>query len=180
MSQVSVNQLLANAREGDKKAEECVFTYLYERFKAFATHTLGEGDSNDIAMLACKIVLEKYKSEVFTKGFEAWSYGVLQNVIRNHLRAKRVRDKVMVSLDESRIELGASTERGEETKLTLLECMRRIVEIKPRYARVLAMIFQGYDSNEIAERLNITVKNLYVVLNRSRAMLKRCLETGRI
>lgn len=175
-----MNQLLADAKKGDKKAEENVFTHLYERFVVFATHKIGKEECRDIATVACRIVLEKYKIEVFTKGFEEWSYGVLQNVIRNHLRTKSVRNKVMVSVDDTKREAGTSPEHDHEMKLTLLDCMKRIVSINPRYARVLNMIVQGYHTDEIAVKLHVNVNNLYVLLNRSRAMLKRCLETGRV
>jgi RNA polymerase sigma factor (sigma-70 family) len=179
-SHIPLNRLLTDARKGDKKAEDQVFALLYERFRVFATHTIGATDAHDIATVACRIVLEKYRTEVFTKGFDEWSYGVLQNVIRNHLRTKGIHDKVMTSIEETKSEQGASPERDHEMKITLLDCMKRILSTNPRYAKVLTMIVQGYHAEEIAEKFNITVNNLYVVLNRSRAMLKRCLETGRV
>ena len=87
-----MKQLLERALVGDKEAEKELFQYLFVRFKLFAKQKgRGVQDAEDIAQEACVTILEKYKSQSFTAGFEAWAYGVLRMKIGNFLQKKAAR-----------------------------------------------------------------------------------------
>ncbi|NIO21904.1 MAG: hypothetical protein GTN76_14535, partial [Candidatus Aenigmarchaeota archaeon] len=88
-----MDELLSKAREGDEKAERELFQYLFVRFKALAKRRIGEGEAEDIAQEACLTVLEKYKTQTFTKGFETWAYGVLKMKIGNYMQGLMVKQK---------------------------------------------------------------------------------------
>jgi DNA-directed RNA polymerase specialized sigma24 family protein len=75
---------------------------------------------------------------------------------------------------------GSVSVEDQDLKLTLKECLRKILEVHPRYALVLNMIYEGYRAVEICKELSIKRNNFYVILNRGRAVLKLCLETGRV
>jgi RNA polymerase sigma factor (sigma-70 family) len=178
---LQVKELLAQAKQGDKKAEEEIFRFLYERFAFIAKYRLGREEARDISQDACMTILEKFRAEKMPENFEAWSYGVLRMKIGNFLQKREVRQKVMV--DE--IHIGGAAEQADvppnpELKRKLLDCLRKIVRAYPRYARAMNLVHQGYKTNEICDRMGLNAGNLYVILNRGRSMLSRCLNKGGI
>lgn len=175
-----LDRLVERAKAGDKRAEEKLFDYLYVRFETFATLKVGEGASHDIAVEACEIILRKYKSTEFTKGFDAWAYGVLKNVLRNHYRSSRTMERVMVPENNPERKREFSTEPDQEQRLAVIDCLAKIIEVHPRYGRALELAMQGYRALEISEQLKVKRSHLYVMLNRGRVMLKKCLDTGEV
>jgi RNA polymerase sigma factor (sigma-70 family) len=176
-----MNELLSKARDGDEKAEKQLFQYLFVRFKTFAKRRIGEGEAEDIAQEACVTVLQKYKSETFTRGFEAWAYGVLKMKIGNYMQGLLVKQKSLVSEAEAdHAERISSPEPGYDLKRKLIDCLKQLLKFNRFYARVLNLIYQGYDTGEISRRLRIKPNSSYVILNRGRRYLRTCLETGRI
>jgi RNA polymerase sigma-70 factor (ECF subfamily) len=176
-----INAILEKAKKGDQEAENQLFDHLLTRFRIFARRKVNPAQAQDIAQEACLTVLKKYRSESFSVGFEAWSYGVLKNTIRNYRRGLKIRKKVMVPQPENEKGAGSSTPgMDHELRITLIDCLKKIFQVNPRYASVLDFIQQGYSIPEISKKLKITANNCYVILNRSRSMLKLCLETGRV
>ena len=177
-----MENLLRQALEGDEKAEKQIFEYLFVRFRVFAKRIVRERqDAEDIAQEACITVLEKYKTQSFTTGFESWAYGVLRMKIGNHLQKKKNR---RISHYSDAVDAGktgySSSNPDEDLHLRISDCARKIITTYPRYARVLNLIYQGFKVEEICERLETAPNNLYVILNRGRSIMKQCLETGRI
>jgi len=176
-----MEHLLTKAREGDEKAEKELFQYLFVRFKTIAKRRVGEGEAKDIAQEACLTVLQKYKTETFSTGFEAWAYGVLKMKIGNYFQGLMAKQKSLAPESEADQTLtNSSPEPGYGLKRQLIGCLKQIIKRNPLYARVLNFIHQGYQTSEICQRLQIKPNNFYVILNRGRVMLKTCLETGRI
>ena len=176
-----MDELLSRAREGDRKAEKELFQYLFVRFKTFAKRRIGEGEAEDIAQEACLTVLQKYKAETFTKGFEAWAYGVLKMKIGNYMQGLRPRQKGLAPESEAdQTQKFASPAPDYDLKRKLIDCLKQLIKRNRLYARVLNFIYQGYKADEICQKLRIKVNNFYVILNRGRRLLRTCLETGRI
>ncbi len=176
-----MEHFLDRALEGDEKAENELFQYLFVRFRAFAKRRIGDGEAEDIAQEACLTVLQKYKTEKFTIGFEAWAYGVLKMKIGNYIQGLMVKQKSLVPESEADQTLKSSSpEPDYDLKRKLLNCLKRIIKRNPLYARVLNFIYQGYAIEEISQRLKLKPNNLYVILNRGRGILQTCLETSRI
>ena len=176
-----LDRLLTLAKQGDDKAEKELFEYLFVRFKTLATRRIGRGDAEDIAQEASLTVLEKYKSETFSKGFEPWAYGVLRMKISNYMRGQLLRDKK--TAPESEIDRHVQmSSRGSELDLKRksIDCLREMIKRNRQYARVLNLVQQGYKTVEICQRLGIKPNNYYVTLSRGRRLLEICLETGGI
>ena len=169
-----MEQLVEQAKNGDKQAEQEIFTKLLVRFRYFAKRRIGEADSEDLAQEACLTVLEKYKTEKIRVGFTPWAYGVLKMKIGNHLqRSKRRRGKEAAfdeSLHSKNQEPGTPNFRRH-----LVECITEVSRSFPRYARILNLSHLGFRTTEVCDRLNITANHYYVSLNRGRAILKECL-----
>jgi RNA polymerase sigma-70 factor (ECF subfamily) len=58
----------------------------------------------------------------------------------------------------------------------LMECFKKLVNSNQKYARVLNLRYQGYSSDEVSQRLEIDVNNLYIILHRARKALLSCLK----
>lgn len=174
-----IELLVKKAKTGDKQAEKQIFDYLFVRFKYLAKRNIGIEDCEDLAQEACITVLEKYKDEEFTISFTAWAYGVLRMKIGNYLQSKQRISGKRSSLNE---EVKLSQDSTTEPRLIqlLIECIKEISKAYLRYARTLNLNYQGYSTEEICKRLDITTSNYYVILNRGRAMLKKCLGKGGI
>ena len=177
-----MNHLLARAREGDKSAEKQLFEYLFVRFRLFAKHRVREEEeAEDIAQEACITVLEKYRSERFTEGFQAWAYGVLKMKIGNHLQSAAAKQSRIMTQPATNWVRGMSSPSSDPVlRRRLVDCLRKILKVNRRYARALNLAYQGYETDEICKKLNLGRNNLYVILNRGRSMLRTCLETGEV
>ena len=172
---------MIKAREGDEKAERELFQYLFVRFSALAKRRIGKGEAEDVAQEACLTVLQKYKTETFTKGFEPWAYGVLKMKIGNYMQGLMVKQKGLAPESEAdRATSASSPAPNYDLKRKLIHCLKQIIKRNRLYARALNLIHQGYQAYEISQRLRVRPNNLYVILNRGRRLLKTCLETGAI
>ena len=177
-----MDRLLERAKAGDHQAEKQLFEILRARFMTIAKRRVWEEEeAKDVVQEACVTVLQKYKTEAFREGFRAWAYKVLRMKIGNYLQLKEVRQERYVheSSAEALPEF-AVYEPDWDLETALIDCLRKIVKFHPRYARALSLSYQGYKADEICNRLQVTRSNLYSLLSRSRAMLSRCLETGRV
>ena len=176
-----MNQLLSRVINGDKSAEQLLFQMLHVRFRVIAKRRTRGQVGDDIAQDACLTVLEKLRSGVRPDNFEAWAYNVLRNKIGNYYQYRDTRRPVAPSrpLRPGTADAGLA-EDELHTRHTLLECMHKLIRAFPRHARVLNLIYQGYDTEEICGRLEIKPSYLYVILNRGRRMLRECIESGRL
>nr|MBN2277433.1 RNA polymerase sigma factor [candidate division Zixibacteria bacterium] len=172
-----MNQLVQQAAKGDKLAEERLFRHLHARFVFLARKRIGLDYAEDVAQEACMIIIQKLKSHEKPPNFEAWAYMILRNSIGNYLKKSMVR--------QNRIGAGDYVDHPDKVHVSdpdydlrplLIECLRKLVSIFPRYARVLNLIHHGYETDEICLRLKVKPNHLYVILNRSRKMLNRCMD----
>jgi RNA polymerase sigma factor (sigma-70 family) len=178
----SVDNLIGRARQGDREAEAEIYQYLFERFASLAKRRVGsKEDAEDLAQEACVTVIEKYRTETYTKGFAAWAYGVLRNKIGNYLQLARVKKKHLplystggVAAQRSNVQIDTLLRRN------LLQCLRQMAKSHLSYARILNLVHQGFTTGEICSRLGITPNQMYVTLSRGRSLMEGCLETGRI
>ena len=174
-----VHQLLTLVKQGDKSAQKQLFDYLRVRFVLLAKRRIGEEHCEDIAQEACITVLEKLKTEAPEDMFEAWAYKVLRNKIGNYLQSSSLRKKKMVNTEHiDYLEKPAMADLDPVFKRRLMDCLKKLIKSNRRYARVLNFAHQGYDTDEICQRMAIKSNHLYVTLNRGRKMLNDCLNGG--
>lgn len=176
-SRRTLDELLDKARQGDKSAEDQLLRYLRVRFVLLAKRRIGEEYAEDLAQEACVTVLQKYRDVPPAGAFEPWAYGVLRNKIGNYLQSSAVRRETDLRNGRMNGLVGRSSVASDPVlKLRLLDCVRKIVKQYPRYARVLNLVYQGYSTTEICRRLKVSPGHCYVLLNRGRKMLSKCLE----
>ncbi len=180
-SEDRMDKLLAKVKTGDQTAEKQIFEILLVRFELLAKRTVRDEESaKDIAQDACATVLEKYKTEEFTTGFEAWAHGVLRMKIGNHIQRMKAQRQRLSTRSDIESTCGSTDSIDFDLKSRLLTCLKEILEVNSRYARVLNLSYQGYKTDEICQRLGISPGHFYVVLNRGRSLLRLCLDKGEV
>ncbi len=164
------------AVNGDKQAEDAIFRHLNERFRLLAGLVMCKEDAEDISNEACAAVLRGYKSLGEPYEYGAWAQKILKNKIASYFQRKSVEGRMF---DNSHTYLyeTVSSDRTDTADMirTLISCLRKLVHANNRYARAVNLVQLGYNTEEICSKMNVTRNNLYVILNRGRAMLKNCL-----
>ena len=175
-----IESLFQDALTGEKSAEEALFKALSARFLLIAQKRVWDGqDAQEISQDALMTVFSKYREAETPAGYTAWAYKVLSNKILHYFRTNARHNERMQVTDK--IELySASWTPDPILEPKLKECMQKILETNPRYARILANCYVGYSAEEICESLDLTKSNFYSILSRARSMLKLCLNKGDI
>ena len=174
-----MNSLVAQVLEGDKDARERLIAHLRERFVLLARRRTGSADAEDLAQEACMTVVEKLNCGSKPEFFEAWAYQILRNKIGNYLQSAQRR---MVDDPAALESAGRPPISVESIQLRndLRHCLAEMRRGRTIYLRTLNLAQLGFSSKEICKKLNVTQNNMYVMLNRSRQMLRECLKrTGR-
>lgn len=170
----AMDELVKKARNGDEKAEQELFRELLVRFQLFAARKVDERNADEVAQQACVTILEKYRSEEFTVSFQAWAYGVLKMTVRQFLR-DRGRQSAKEAHIPPDIDLPESSVPNPMLRRYLLECVRKLATKFRKYARIVNLHYQGYDTGEICQRLGVNREQYYVYVGRGRSMLRDCL-----
>jgi RNA polymerase sigma-70 factor (ECF subfamily) len=177
---IDINSLYRDALKGDLIAEHHLFDSLLVRFRLFANQRIWDmDDAEDIVQNALTAIAREYRETKISTSFSSWAYRVLDNRIMSYIQSKSRRARI--------VKERATPDNGDKVyssapdpglRLRLLDCLRKVGKVNTRYARVLNFSYQGYRTDEICERLEVTPNNLYVILSRSRSMLEKCLESG--
>lgn len=178
---MNINDLHKEALSGDKIAEDRLFQKLSERFEQFAHHRIWEEeDARDVAQEAMAIIAREYKSVQFETSFIAWAYKVLDNRLLGYIKKKRQRGDKVVTVDDINLAGGAMIEINIDLKKRLLDCLKKVGSANRRHARIVSLHYQGYNPDEISDRLRISKNAFYITLSRARKLLEICLETGKV
>jgi RNA polymerase sigma factor (sigma-70 family) len=174
--------LLDRYRSGDLAAGDEISRYLSRLFLAIARrHIRNRETAEDVSQEACLAVVDKCRTATFTICPLRWAHGVLRMRIRAYYR-KRQRDRRL-------FEGGSTTEMAPAPcnleydnllESSLITCLRKVFAAKPRYARILCLSYQGYDSDEICAKLKVSKKNLWALLSKARSMLRKCLDSDEV
>jgi len=176
----ALNELFDRARAGDVSAENQIFDYLSERFRQFARLRIwNPSDVDEVVQETMEAICREYRTLEIKSSFTAWAYKVLDNRILACLQSQQTRIRRIES-DDSVLDTLAIPGVDPELRRRLVECLRKICAVNRSYARVLNYHSQGYETDEIRERLKLKDSTLYSLLHRARSMLRRCLESGEI
>ena len=173
---MNLNALQHAAKAGDQRAEKELFEILSVRFRRFVYQRVWNDEAaEEIAQEALAVVAEKYGGLQVHTSFAAWAHRVLENRLLAYIKSKQAHKNHRLNMPVTNTEI-SSEESDPDLKRRLSQCLRRVARSNRRYARILNLRCQGYSTEEICNRLGITVNNCYVLLSRARVMLKDCLE----
>jgi len=177
---LTINDLHKSVQDGTDGAEKRLFTDLGESFRIFAQQRIwNKEDSEEIVQDALTAIAAKYKMIDFEVSFAAWAYKVLENKILHYYRTKKCRESRFIPTGDAPDRAGPQ-DSDPNLKRSLLDCLRKICNTNRRHARILNLRYQGFSTDEICGRLEVTRNNVYILLSRARSMLKLCLEKGDI
>jgi RNA polymerase sigma-70 factor (ECF subfamily) len=179
---MDINTLHKEAVSGEKNAESSLFELLTVRLRYLATLRLRSvEDAEEVVQEALMAISREYAEISIETSFAAWAHKVLINRILNHVKTKKLRDgRIEKKFNPENMPEGGIHESNPDLKRRLLECLRKISDLNPRYARILNFQYQGYKTEEICRRISVNSNNLYVILSRARSLLQHCLKTGGI
>ena len=175
---MDIEKLYLNSRNGCQVSENKLFQILSARFHYLAKLKIrDEMDAEEIAQESMATVAKKYKDIIIESSFSAWVQRILELDILNYYkksgRRKRISNEELQNENSEPI-----LNHDPLLKRKLKACLEKIHSVNTRHARILNLIYLGFELKEIAIRLGITKKNTYSVLYRARGMLQKCLETG--
>lgn len=157
-------------------AEEQLFTKLLVRFRYLVNCKVwNQQDAEEIVQSAMLVIAKEYSDLAEDRRFEPWAYKVLNNRVLGYMKARRRSDNRTTVFDAEELNMQGSNS-DYQLKEKLRGCLTKIRKTNQTYARILALHFQGYSTDEICRKLNMTPNNLYVALSRARASLGRCLD----
>jgi len=168
--------LVTRTLQGDKNAESDLFRRLLVRFTYLAKRRIGREDAEDLAQDACTTVLEKLTDNIRAEEFSSWALGILRNKIGNFLRRKARRGELTIDSFEIDFFTPLYEPINPLLERQIVDCLKKMRIDKSRYARILNLVHQGYQTEEICKRMDIKPNYFYVLLKRSREMLNRCLD----
>jgi RNA polymerase sigma factor (sigma-70 family) len=175
---MNLNDLYNSARSGEQSAEKNLFRNLSVRLRVIANHKIWDkNDAEDVAQEALAYIAQEYRKIEIRTSFTAWAAKVLDNRVLSYIKSRRAQKERVEALSENDQHM-AEQDLDVELKKVLLDCLKKIAMLNPRYARTINLHYQGYTTEEVCERLNMTPNHSYVALSRARSMLTDCLEKG--
>ena len=177
---MNLNDLYNVARDGDQAAEEELFGLLTARFRLFVRQRIWDSDeSEEVVQESLLTIYKEYKTITFTASFAAWAYKVLNNRILAQIKKGLRQSNRVQRLPEGDTVIASTLEDANPAlKRRLLDCLKKIRNTNLRYARILNLQYQGFDTEDVCRRLDVTRNNLYSLLSRARTVLETCLEEG--
>ncbi len=177
--ETGISDLFEAVLSGEASAEEKLFEVLSERFLALTRKRIwNENKARDVVQETLLAIAANYKTAEFKAGFTAWAHRVLKNRILAHLKSERSRTEKMSSFTDSH-HISSALE-DPDLRRRLIDCLKKIHKRNPRLARTINLQYQGYSVAEICSRMAINTNSLYIMLHRTRVMLKLCLKKGEI
>jgi RNA polymerase sigma factor (sigma-70 family) len=134
-------------------------------------------DAEDVVQESLAVIYGEYRGLDVHFSFAAWAFTVLRNRMLAYFDKQRGETaRTTTFADDLDVPAHGHTERLANLRRRLLLCLKRIGRANIRYARIINLHHQGYGTEEICERLEITPSNFYSILSRGRDMLEKCLE----
>jgi len=173
---LKLDDLQRAVRGGDSEAEQELFQLLSERFRLLAYQKVWNAeDAKDVAQEALAAVARELRTLDVHTSFAAWAQRVFENRLLAYIKTKQTQERRMGARLDCDYEL-RSEEANPRLRQRLLFCFERVARVSRRYARIVNLHYQGFSTPEICRRLGISENNCYVLLFRSRTLLKSCLE----
>lgn len=175
---MKIEELYIQATNTNKKAKKELFDILYASFRLILQYKGMNGQDAEDVIQDVMIVIDKGLKRIEKiENFSSWAHKVLKNKWLDYAKSRKyLKNKTPLELKD--IYPARNNEIDFILMEQLIECFRKVGMINRRQARILNFHFQGYSTEEICARLEITKSNMYTLLSRARSALELCLEKG--
>jgi RNA polymerase sigma factor (sigma-70 family) len=179
MASSDLNELYALMKKGDKESENRLFKILSVRFLMSAQRRIRNyQDAQEVVQNSLLVISQKIGEIKIERSFAAWAYKTLKNCTLDYFSKSSTRCKFETG--ETELIMSNIENDNNLTRRQLLKCLKMICQKQAKYARILNLHYQGYSTEEIGIRMNITSANIYTILSRARSLLIHCLDKGNI
>ncbi len=177
--------LIKQAQDGDVSAYNTLVLHFQDAVFNVAYRIMGEpdaaADAAQEAFISAYNALNRFRGD----NFKAWLMRIVTNACYDELRRRKRRpqsslDEIVENYDSSPILINQD-ESGPEKQsqqAELVEAIRLCLEALPEDQRVAAVLcdVEGYDYQEIASIMSISLGTVKSRLSRARARLRDCLQ----
>lgn len=180
ISESTTDPLICEIKKGDMAAFEKLFAIYFPRLNNYAKSIIKESSTSEDIVQEAFITLWNKRNELEIPKPEAFLYRIVRNRCIDYIRHVRVVQNKMISIDESQPvdELYSFDLTGNEPVLLIAQELNDQIESvfnqlpeKCREVFTLSRI-DGLKNREIAERLNISIKNVERHISRAMKSFK--------
>jgi RNA polymerase sigma-70 factor (ECF subfamily) len=167
---------IRRAQSGDVDAFELLYREHSGRIYALCLR-LKAGDSSDATELMQDVFVRAWRRLSTFRGdcaFSSWLHRLAVNTMLENARSDSRRIARVLPMDDTSRLAGAARSSGVELKMD----MERAIASLPRGARLAFVLHdvEGYQHQEIAEQLSVSVGTVKAQLHRARRLLRERLE----
>ncbi|MCP4703525.1 MAG: RNA polymerase sigma factor [candidate division Zixibacteria bacterium] len=177
---MKINEFYKSALSGNQDDINRLYETLSARFRLFMRHRVSnDEDVEDIVQDALMTILNEFDKIEIKTSFSAWAYKVLEYRFLAFIQKKGRRSaKENNTTEQVFANISDNKTIDHELRRRIVGCMQKLVDNNLRGARIINLYHQGFTTNEICERLNISITNYYTILSRTRSQLERCIKGG--
>jgi RNA polymerase sigma-70 factor, ECF subfamily len=167
---------IRRAQAGDVDAFELLYREHAGRIFALCLR-LQAGDSTDATELMQDVFIKAWRRLATFRGdcaFSSWLHRMTVNTMLENARSDRRRVARVLPMDDTSLLPGAARSSGVELKMDMEDAISSL----PRGARLAFVLHdvEGYQHQEIAEQLSVSVGTVKAQLHRARRLLRERLE----
>lgn len=182
-----LSELIARAQRGEEKAFEAIFHQYKKRVYSLCLRVIGNtAEAEELTQEAFLQLFRKIHTFRGESAFSTWLHRISLNIVLMRMRKKTVSVTPLEGstreeeFDEPPMEFG-TPDLALMGAIDRVRLERAIAQLPPGYRRAFILHdVHGYQHNEIAERLGMSVGNSKSQLHKARMTLRNLLrETGR-
>ena len=169
---------IRRAQAGDVAAFETLYREHAGRVFALCLRLRG-GDRTDATELMQDVFVRVWRRLATFRGdsaFSSWLHRLAVNTMLENLRAEKRRSARVLSMEDTSVLPGAAQASSVDLRMEMEEAVASL----PRGARIAFVLHdvEGYQHQEIAEQLSVSVGTVKAQLHRARRLLRERLEAG--
>lgn len=174
-------RLVDGCRNGDRIAQKEVFSKLYRRLLGVCMRYAEDNDeAKDILQNGFIKAFNNMKNYKGDGSFEGWIKRIVINTAIDNYRRKKVKPLVVDSEMTDRLGDKMEDEPDDESvyqQIPIAKVMEAVQRLSPAYKSVFNLyVIEGYNHNEIAEMLEISVGTSKSNLSKARLNLRKMLQ----
>ena len=173
----AAQKLIRRAQAGDVDAFETLYSEHSPRIYALCLRLMA-GDTSDAAALLQDVFIKAWRRLDTFRGdsaFTSWLHRLTVNTMLENTRSEGRRTARVLPMEDTSRLAGAARASGIELKMD----MESAIASLPKGARLAFVLHdvEGYQHQEIAEQLSVTVGTVKAQLHRARRLLRERLES---
>lgn len=167
----SLEQVLANCKKGDRRAQKAVYDMLAPKMLALCLRYMGERQlAEDVLQDGFVTLFSKLGTYLGDGSFEGWARKIFVNTA---LMSLRKTDVLKQSEDVEAAWNSADNSPGAVDRISYEELLKMVAELPVGFRTVFNMyVVEGFSHKEIAAELGISEVTSRSQLSRAKAMLQ--------